>query len=188
VGSRRLLHVPAKYRKGRKTDEKGRSKGEESHWKLHRGFVQTPVFRSLSGPALKLLIELHSRFNGFNNGKLSLSYQDAAELLGMSKGTVFKAFKELQEKGFIQLRRPGHWYGRLAAEWVITDQSLDGKAPTQDFKLWKPPVKPARTKKQKSVPLLNTNADDGSVSVPSNVVAFGNGTRQAAVAVADGSV
>lgn len=177
--------MPAKYRsRGRKPDKTGRSKGEASHWRLHSAFVQTPVFRSLSGPALKLLAELHSRFNGYNNGKISLSYQDAADLLGLSKGTVSRAFAELQQKGFIRLRRPGQWYGRLAAEWVLTEESLDGQIPTRDYQQWAPPARP---KKQKSVLSRNTNAPDGSTSVPSDEVVSHLGTRRANLRVIDGS-
>lgn len=177
--------MPAKYgKRGRKPDKTGRSKGEASHWRLHSAFVQTSVFRSLSGPALKVLAELHSRFNGYNNGKISLSYQDAADLLSLSKGTVSRAFAELQEKGFIQLRRPGQWYGRLAAEWILTEESLDGQLPTRDYQKW---AAPARPKKQKSVLSRNTNAADGSTSVPRDELAFHQSTRRGNLRVVDGS-
>jgi hypothetical protein len=40
---------------------------------------------------MKVFIELLSRFNGANNGKLSLSLDDGARLLAMSKSTVARA-------------------------------------------------------------------------------------------------
>lgn len=48
--------------------------------------------RQLSGPALKVLVELRCRYNGSNNGKVTLSLDEAARLLGLSKTTAKRAF------------------------------------------------------------------------------------------------
>jgi DNA-binding Lrp family transcriptional regulator len=95
-------------------------------------------------------IELRCRYNGANNGRLSLSFRQAAERLGLGKSTVARAFKELVEKGFLKLRRAwSRWYGRLATEWILTDIKYDGYPATRDWQNWRPPAKP---EKQKSVP------------------------------------
>jgi hypothetical protein len=60
--------------------------------------ARSEVFRSLSGAALKVWIELRCRYDGKNNGRLSLSWDEAARLLGLSKSTVGRAFDELQRK------------------------------------------------------------------------------------------
>jgi DNA-binding transcriptional ArsR family regulator len=101
--------------------------------------ARSDAFRRLNGPALKVLIELRCRFHGFNNGKVTLSMDEAARLLGLSKGTVNRALTELQAKGFIKLQRRGQWYGRRASEWVLTMCSLDGLPATNDWRLWKSP-------------------------------------------------
>ena len=63
--------------------------------------AQSPAWRSLGGAALKVWFELRCRFNGRNNGELSLGLDEGARLLGLGKSTVYRALKELEEKGFI---------------------------------------------------------------------------------------
>tara|TARA_R110002072_G_scaffold20102_1_gene73664 strand:- start:3426 stop:4019 length:594 start_codon:yes stop_codon:yes gene_type:complete len=130
-------------------DAKGRSKGDGQYLPIPYTMAHCEAFRSLSGPALKVWVELRCRYNGANNGRVSLSYQNAADLLHMGKSTVTRAFGELRDKGFVKLRRQGQWYGRLAAEYVLTDQSFEGNKPTRDWQSWKPVPE---NKKQKSVP------------------------------------
>lgn len=122
----------------RKINAKGRNDTEQ-YLPIPYSMANHPAFRSLSGSALKVWIELRSKFNGSNNGKLSLSFQDAATKLGLSKTTVGRAFKELQEKGFIVKQRAGHWYGRKAAEYQITDKPFNGKIPTRAWQQWRTP-------------------------------------------------
>jgi len=111
--------------------------------------LKSEAWRSLSGSALKVWFELHTRFNGGNNGRVYLSFNEAAENLGMGKATVQRAFKELDEKGFLVLEKPGSWYHRRAHEWRLTTKSVHGvkgkTAPTHDWQSWK-------LKKQNAVP------------------------------------
>src|SRR3546814_16801953 len=62
------------------------------------GMAQSIAFRSLSGAALKVFIELRCRYNGGNNGALTLSMDEGARLLGIRKMTVQCALKDRQEK------------------------------------------------------------------------------------------
>ena len=99
---------------------------------------------------------------------MSLSFQRAATLLYLSKSTVARAFRELESKGFIKLRKPGQWYGRRAAEWILTDKGYDGMPPTQDWERWKP--SPGK-EKQKSVPIRRRwHAKEGPECVGPNFV------------------
>lgn len=129
--------MPRKLRH-RKTNATGRSEGEGQFLPLPYSMVRSAAFRSLSGPALKVWIEVRARFNGANNGRLSLSWDEAAEKLGLSKTTVGRAFRELITKGFLRLRRAGHWYGRRAAEYIATDVKYDGHPATRDWERWRP--------------------------------------------------
>ena len=45
--------------------------------------LKSSAWRSLSGNALRVWFELHSLFNGGNNGRLSLSMAEASEALGI---------------------------------------------------------------------------------------------------------
>ena len=99
--------------------------------------AESPAWRSLTGAAVKVYVELRRRYNGGNNGKLSLSLKEAATLLGLSKTTVGRALDQLVERGFIKRTQEGHWYGRRAAEYAVTDRSLDGHPPTNAWQNWR---------------------------------------------------
>jgi hypothetical protein len=130
-------------RKGRRANATGRNETEQ-YLPISYAMAQSPAWRSLSGAALKVWVELRCRFNGRNNGQLSLSWDEAARLLGLGKGTVGHAFAELQEKGFIVMTKRGQWYGRLATTWAVTDKSYQGHAPSRAWNHWKPPAKKVR--------------------------------------------
>ena len=123
--------------------------------------IKSKAWRSLSGAAVKLWLELHTRYNGGNNGKLHLSMNEAAEILGLGKATVKRAFDELIAKGFLALETEGNWYSRRAHEWRLTSkpmQTAKGKTPpTLDWATWKEPQKTKH----------GSNADpSGCVKVP----------------------
>jgi hypothetical protein len=126
--------------------------------------LNSPAWRSLSGPAAKVWLELRTRFNGGNNGQLCLSLEDAAGLLGMSKSTAQRAFRELAEKGFVKLVKQGAWYGRQATQWEVTDRGRNGGQPANDWKHWSPP--PKKSEKRNAVPLWHISDDDGTATVP----------------------
>ncbi len=90
-----------------------------------------PAFRSLSGAAVKVWIELNTKFMGANNGRLYLSLNDAVGLLPMSKGTAKRAFDELEARGFIQKMQPGQFRGHWAATWAVTHQKLGDRIPSR---------------------------------------------------------
>ena len=78
-------------------------------------------------------LELHSRYWGGNNGKLSLSLEEGARLLGLGKATVKRALEELEDKGFVAMTRRGHFYGRRASEYRLTGQPTDRNTTTRDW-------------------------------------------------------
>ena len=123
-------------RRGCRADKTGRSE-DIQYWNLSYSFAKSDAFRQLPGPALKVFMELRARFNGFNNGKITLSLDEAARLLGLSKTTALRAFDNLQERGFVKLRVKGQWYGRKASQWILTSCPLDGVPATNDWKFWR---------------------------------------------------
>jgi len=125
-------------RYGRRVDATGRSIGGEQFIGLGYATVRSPAWRSLSGAAVKVWCELRSRYNGGNNGKLSLSLDEGARLLHLSKNTVRRALAELEAKGFVALMRRGQWYGRKASEWRVTDRGSNGYPASYDWKRWQP--------------------------------------------------
>ncbi len=140
-------------RRKNKVNKTGRNETEQ-YVKISYAMVQSDAWRSLSHGALKVWFELRIRYNGRNNGKLSLSLDEGARLLGMSKSTIGRGLKELEVKGFIVKTKQGQWYGRLATEYRVTDKSCDGVPPTHDWRRWRSsvPVSPAK-------PRVLTNVD-----------------------------
>ncbi|MBD1544892.1 helix-turn-helix domain-containing protein [Roseibium aggregatum] len=100
---------------------------------LPYSMTQHPIWRSLSGNAVRVFIEMRSRFNGSNNGKIRLSLDDGARTLGMGKETVRRAQQELERKGFIVKTKEGYFYGRQASEWRLTDCECEGHPATRDW-------------------------------------------------------
>jgi DNA-binding transcriptional ArsR family regulator len=115
--------------------------GEGQYAPFPYALLKSDAWRSLSGAAVKVFLELHTRFNGSNNGVLRLSYAEAAEALHMGKATVQRAFQDLQDKGLVVLEKEGNWYHRQAHEWRITTkgvQRVRGKeSPTHDWRSYR---------------------------------------------------
>jgi DNA-binding transcriptional MocR family regulator len=152
-------------RGGRKPDRTGRSKGDPQFLLLPYSTVRHDTWRSLGGPAAKVWMELRSRFNGYNNGKIFLSLSDAATLLHLSKSTAKRAFEELQEKGFVRLRMKGDWYGRRASEWILTDVPYGDKSATRDWENWR---QPEGAEKRNAVPRRRRYKRNSAARVPTN--------------------
>lgn len=122
-----LRYSPAMVSRSSKANRKGRNKGDGQYWSVPYAMLRSPAWRSLGGSAVKVYMELRTRFHGKNNGELYLSRDEAVQLLGMSKGTVHRAFKELESKGFIAETRQGVWRSRRASLYALTDRSLNGQ-------------------------------------------------------------
>lgn len=153
---------------------KGKRPEDGQYVLLPYAIIQSPAWRSLSGAAIKVWLELHTRFNGGNNGKLFLSMNEAARNLGIGKQTAQRAFAELQEKGFLVLERPGNWYGRQAHEWRLTTKPMrrpGGKeVASNDWRNWRPEKTERGSETEPSpsrmVPSRNPGRANGSVSAP----------------------
>lgn len=128
----------SRKRRRRRVDVKGRSIGDEQFVGLGYSTIRSPAWRSLSGAAVKVWLELRARYDGGNNGTLSLSLDEAAWLLRIGKSTARRALDELAAKGFIVMTRKGAWYGRKATEWRVTDRGCNGYLATRDWQHWRP--------------------------------------------------
>jgi hypothetical protein len=122
----------------RRSNATGRNEGVEQYFPLVHVMARSPAWRSLSGPAIKVFCELRCRYNGSNNGDLSLSLDEATRLLHIGKATAKRAFEELSEKGFLVLTHRGRWCGRMAATWRVTDRVHNGQPATRDWQRWTP--------------------------------------------------
>ena len=169
---------------GRQGSNKGK-RSEGQYVPLPYAVLKSPAWRSLSGSAVKVFLELHTRYNGGNNGNVRLSMNEAANALGIGKATAQRAFAELQEKGFIVLTAPGNWYHRRAHEWRLTHkpmQTAKGKqSASNDWKGWSEKTKrgsDADPSGQRKVPIQNPKPVHGSTTAPVRAISgnrFGSG-------------
>jgi hypothetical protein len=110
---RSRLHVPANCaerrspmawkrrhpRRGWRTDGKGRSIGQTRFVKLDHWLLKTPAWRSLSPASRALYVELAQRYNGANNGEISLSVRETAELVHIPRIRPPRPFTSLRRRG-----------------------------------------------------------------------------------------
>ena len=117
---------------------------------IFHALAHSDAFRSLRGNSLKVLIELATRYNGTNNGDLSLSLDEAAKLLRIGKASAQRAFHELEAKGFVCLIKRGCWYGRRASTYRLTWKPHGRNGPTNEWKKFQRPPEPKRRPKNQS--------------------------------------
>ena len=134
---------------------------EGQYVNLPYSLLNSEAWRTLSGPAIKVFLELRTRFHGGNNGKLHMSLEEAAGLLQLGKATVQRAFEDLQERGLVLRTKRGHWHGRRASEWAVGDKGIDGDLPSYAWKRWRPPGPP-----RSSVLKWNRKTERGSLADP----------------------
>jgi hypothetical protein len=174
----------------RRRFKKGRDDSEGQYVNFSYSFLNSEAWRTLSGPAVKVFLELRTRFHGGNNGKLHMSLDEAAGLLGLGKATVQRAFQELKDRSLLICTKRGQWYGRQASEWAVFDKGIDGGLPSYKWKQWRPPGPPRpsvlrwnrKTKRGSQVdpwatttgPLQDREPVNGSATEPVN--GFGAGS------------
>jgi len=125
-----------KNRPGR-TNQKGRNK-HAPFVMIRRDIYSSASFRDLSNIAVRIFLEIRRRFNGFNNGEISLSCREAATVAHCGKGTAQKALRELMDHGLIKKAHEGQFHYRLATTWTLTSEPLGDAAPTNEWRDWQP--------------------------------------------------
>lgn len=90
-------------------DKRGRNTKEHGFY-LKRSFLSTSAWRALSPKAQAVYLWLRLEWKGprfSNNGKIRLSYRQAAKRVGIGINAAMRAFHELQAKGFIVVTEMG---------------------------------------------------------------------------------
>ena len=124
--------------KGRRTNRKGRSQRQAPFVKLDHAMLRTEAWKHLSPTGAKLLLAIWIRHNGRNNGRISFSRREAMTTLGCGEHKVKEVLEELQNKGFLEIRRDAA-FGKgdhKAREWAITAEPEGSDKPTRRFRYW----------------------------------------------------
>jgi hypothetical protein len=99
----------------------------DRYFQIHHYMLKCDAWRALSAPARAVYVQIGSRYNGANNGRLAFSVRDAASECDLAKDTAARVFKELVTRGFIEETRHGTLSKktRLASEWRLTAFKCD---------------------------------------------------------------
>ncbi len=141
---------PMRHKLDKRLAKKGIIESTERFVKLTYPLIESEAWRWLRPISQSVYIELRRRFNGSNNGKISFSLDEGARILRASKTTIQKALVELEEHGFIKLVKKGYFTRRMASEYALTDEQLDGYPPTREWRRWQP-IKPHRRRQIRSI-------------------------------------
>ena len=126
--------MPKKRRQTNNINAKGRSKYDDNQYlMLTYKMIKSPQFRSLNGNDVRVLLEICSRHNGFNNGRIPAGLQDLADTLMMGKSTADRCLRQLQKTKFIVMHKKGQFMGRIASEWEVTFLQSEGHRPTNEW-------------------------------------------------------
>ena len=134
---------PMRHNLDKRLAKKGVIETKERFIKLTYSVLESEAWRWLRPISKAVYIELRRRYNGRNNGRISLSLSEAAHILKASKSSISTALKQLETHGFIKLVKKGYFTGRMASEYALTDEQLDGHPPTREWRRWQP-TKPHR--------------------------------------------
>ena len=134
---------PMRHKLKKGQAKKGIIESTERFVKLTYPLIESEAWKWLRPISKAVYIELKRRYNGLNNGKISLSLSEAAHILKASKSSISTALKQLEAHGFIKLIKKGYFTGRMASEFALTDEQLDGCPPTREWRQWQP-TKPHR--------------------------------------------
>lgn len=109
--------------KGRRHNQRGRSRTGGSFVKLEHWMMERPAWRALSAVERVIYIEVAALYRGpdTNNGALAMSARRAASLARCNKDTAQKALKRLCEIGFLHVVTPGGFSRKTphAAEYAL---------------------------------------------------------------------
>ena len=105
---------------------------------LEEYMLNSEAWMSLTTQGRAVYVELSRRFNGSNNGELSLSIREAARLCRIANDTAAKALKELEAKGFIAVIQKGSFGYKIrhATIYRLTAFPTESEMATKDFMRW----------------------------------------------------
>lgn len=129
--------MPSSYSK--RVNAKGRnSKGK--FIMLRYDIYDSSAWRDLSCVERCTWLEVMRRFNGNNNGNISLSCREVAGALKVSKDTASKALNRLIKVGFLRVTREAYFNidARESRRWRLTHEGCvspyGDRVPTNEWK------------------------------------------------------
>lgn len=107
---------------------------------VSRAMRESFVYESMP-PVAKVLMDL-LQLQWRNNRPVAYGVREAAKKIGCKPDTAGKAFKILQERGFIACVNESLFNSKTGSktrEWRLTWMPFEYRDPTHDWKKWPPP-------------------------------------------------
>ena len=120
---------------------KKHKRGKDQFVVIYHFMADTVAWPTLKSAPRALYLEIKRQYKGYNNGRVLLSYRDAAERLNSSYNSVGSWFKELEKRGFlICMQRPhlGPSGVGQTSHWRLTEYEYDGHKAIHEYRMWKP--------------------------------------------------
>jgi len=105
---------------------------------LSKAQVDSPSWMDVMPIGRCILIEMLKRYNGQNNGDISLSYREAQHVGKCGADTARRALDELQTHGWIRLHNKGAYQNKHASTWILTIRPYNNQPATNDWRKWTP--------------------------------------------------
>ena len=131
-------------RKKYRTDHRADTRGDGLIG-LPKVVHKSAAYRSLDLYGRAVLLEILSRFNGFNNGQIGCSVREIGEALGnQNYRRISKAIADCMQRGLLDIAADSIWKERKSRQYRLTFIT-SGKAPpyraaTNDYRSWKPQI------------------------------------------------
>lgn len=92
--------------------------------KFEYWLTECVAWKNLSANARASYLEIKKRYNGQNNGKISMSVRELAAAFDWSVSTAWRTFQELEAAGFIEaVSKSGfNVKTRRASVWLLTEE------------------------------------------------------------------
>lgn len=134
---------------GKRKAERGDGRGG-GFLLLPHCLLASEAFRTASPRAIKVLLALCAKHNGFNNGVIGVGFREMATLVASGNNVAnSKALCELMERGLVALARAYPKGQRLANEYRITFINCGAEPATNEYLDWRPGDAGTRAKAQK---------------------------------------
>ena len=102
----------------------GRSAGGEPFVRLSHRLLDSPAFAATSGDAIKLLLVIWRRHNGFNNSGIAFGVGDSQKAIGCGRRRAAEVLAELQAFGLIECAEPAARLGRRSRRWALSEEDV----------------------------------------------------------------
>ncbi len=109
---------------------------------VSRAMRESLAYVSMPATAKVLMDLLHLQWR--NNRLVGYGVREAAQKIGCTPNTATKAFKILQERGFIVCEEQSLFNSKMgskAREWRLTWMPFEYAKPSHDWEKWQPEIK-----------------------------------------------